>query len=260
MLSTRGSRRPDGRSAELVPHRMRSSAVLLLAICVVLGGCTLTASVATPSPPPAIAGGTLRVAIASGATSLDPWDEDASLVATRQIFETLAEVDPATSRIMPALASAWQMTNDGASWTFTLREGVRFHDGTPLDASSVVASFERGRTTAAYRSLFDDPSAIVSVQAVDSRTVRFDLRAPFGPFLAHLASPQAAIARGAAGTGPFAAAPAALAPDGTLTLRGNDSYWRRDAAGNQLPYLDGLVLRPGRDPTSRLAELRAGRG
>src|SRR5438034_2818739 len=115
MLSTRGSRRPDGRSAGLVPHRMRSSAVLLLAICVVLGGCTLNTSVATPSPTPAIAGGTLRVAIASEAASLDPWNDDASLVATRQIFETLVEVDPATSRITPALASGWQMTNDGRS-------------------------------------------------------------------------------------------------------------------------------------------------
>src|SRR5213076_2103561 len=108
------------------------------------------------------------------------------------------------------LASSWQMTNDGASWTFTLREGVYFCDGLPLDASSVIASFERGRTTRAYRALFDDPSAIQSIQAVDPRTVRFDLRAPFGPFLAHLAAPQTAIARGAAGTGPFAAPAGAL--------------------------------------------------
>src|SRR5436309_1409310 len=244
MLSTRGSRRPDGRSAGLVPHRMRSSAVLLLAICVVLGGCTLNRSVGTPSPPPAIAGGTLRVAIAAEAASLEPWNDDASLVATRQIFETLVEVDPATSRITPALASGWQMTNDGASWTFALRDGVRFHDGNALDAAAVVASFERGMTTrgSAYRALFADPAAILSVQAVDPRTVRFDLRAPFGPFLAHLAAPQTAIARGAAGTGPFAAPAGALALDGTLTLRRNDAYWGRDAAGKALA--DGPIPTP----------------
>src|SRR5205823_768961 len=186
----------------------------------------------------------------------------ASRMDTSQVFETLVEVDPATSRITPGLASSWQMTNDGASWTFTLREGVFFHDGLPLDASSVIASFERGRTTraSAYRMLFEDPSVIQSVQAVDPRTVRFDLRAPFGPFLAHLAAPQAAIARmNGAGTGPFTASASALAPDGTLTLGRNDLYWRRDAAGKQLPYLDGLVFRPVRDATSRLAELRAGR-
>jgi peptide/nickel transport system substrate-binding protein len=242
---------------------MRSSAAILVALCAVLGACSLDPSVPTPTPTPAIHGGTLRVAMPSVAASLDPWSDAASPVATRQVFETLVGVDPATSRITPALASSWQMTNDGATWTFTLRDGVRFHDGDALDAATVAASFDRGRTTrasaSAYRALFGDPSMIQSVQAVDPRTVRFDLGAPFGPFLAHLGAPQAAIARGSAGTGPFAAPAGALAPDGALTLRRNDAYWGRDAAGRQLPYLDGLVLRPVPDATSRLAELRAGR-
>ena len=238
---------------------MRSSLVRLIAASLVVGACTLNTSVPTPTPTPAIVGGTLRVAIASGLASLDPWSDDTSLVATRQIFETLVAVDPAT-RITPALASSWQMANDGSSWTFTLRDGVRFHDGGALDAQSVVASFERGKTARAYRALFGDPSSIQSIEAVDPRTVRFELRAPFGPFLAHLGAPQSAIASaGGAGTGPFAAPAGAPAPDGTLTLRRNDSYWGRDAAGKQLPYLDGLVLRPVRDAASRLAELRAGR-
>ena len=236
-----------------------------LALALLFGvACQVPSGVsATPAPTGAQQGGILRVALPAEVTAFDPWNADpASLMATRQIFETLVEVDPATSRITPGLASSWQMTNDGASWTFTLREGVLFHDGAPLDASSVIASFERGRTARAssYLTLFDDPSAIKSVQAVDPRTVRFDLRAPFGAFLAHLASPQAAIVRAnGAGTGPFTAAASALAPDGTLTLGRNDFYWRRDSSGKQLPYLDGLVLRPVRDATSRLAELRAGR-
>jgi peptide/nickel transport system substrate-binding protein len=165
-----------------------------LALALLFGvACQVPPATATPAPTGAQIGGTLRVALPAEVTSFDTWNGDpASLIASRQMFETLVEVDPATSRIMPALASSWQMTNDGASWTFTLREGVRFHDGTPLDATAVVASFERGRASRvpAYRALFDDPSAIVSVQAVDPRTVRFDLRAPFGPFLAHLGSPQ----------------------------------------------------------------------
>jgi ABC-type transport system substrate-binding protein len=236
----------------------------VLALALVFGvACQVPPASATPAPTGAQQGGTLRIALPAEVTGFDPWTADpASLMATRQIFETLVEVDPVTSRITPALASSWQMTNDGASWTFTLRAGVVFGDGVPLDASSVVASFERGRTTRApaYRSLFDDPSAIVSIVAIDPRTVRFDLRAPFGPFLAHLAAPHAAIARAnGAGTGPFSASSGALAPDGTLTLGRNDFYWRRDSSGKLLPYLDGLVFRPVRDATSRLAELRAGR-
>ena len=117
---------------------MRSSA-LLIAILMVIGACTLAPSNATPTPTPATTGGTLRLAIAAEATALDPWADEASLIATRQIFETLVDVDPATSRIGPRLASSWVMANDGASWTFTLREGVLFHDGSALDASAVVA-------------------------------------------------------------------------------------------------------------------------
>ena len=239
---------------------MRRAPIIALALLFGVA-CQVPPASATPAPTGAQQGGTLRVALPAEVTSFDTWSADAaSLMATRQIFETLVEVDPATSRISPGRAASWIMTNDGASWTFTLREGVRFHDGVPLDASSVVASFERGRTTRAYQTLFDDPSAIQTIKALDPRTVRFDLRAPFGPFLAHLAAPQAALARASAvGTGPFTASASALAPDGTLTLGRNDAYWRRDPSGKQLPYLDGLIFRPVRDPTSRLAELRAGR-
>lgn len=239
---------------------MRSSPALLIAFSLVLGACTLTTSPPAATQTPATTGGTLRVAIPSEVTALDPWADGSSPVATRQVFETLVAIDPQTGVVVPALATSWQVGNEGASWTFTLRDGVRFHDGGALDAASVAASFARGKATRAYRALFDEPSAILSIEAIDPRTVRFALRAPFGPFLAHLAAPQAAIAQSSGvGTGPFAASASALAPDGTLTLRRNESYWRRDAAGKQLPYLDGLVLRPVRDATSRLAELRAGR-
>jgi peptide/nickel transport system substrate-binding protein len=237
--------------------RALASAALLLALL----SCQRVPVTATPAPSGVQTGGTLRVAIPGEVTTLDPWTADApTLVALRQIFETLVAVDPATGAVVPGLAASWQSVNNGASWTFTLREGVRFHDGSALDAAAVVASLERGRGTRSYRLLFDEPPMLERAQALDARTVRIDLRAPFGPFLAHLAAPQAAIAKGSAGTGPFAAAPGAPAPDGTLTLRrGDPPYWRKDAAGKTLPYLDGLVLRPVRDAASRLAELRAGR-
>jgi peptide/nickel transport system substrate-binding protein len=247
---------------------LRAAFVLLLAACQALP------AIGTPAPSAARAGGTLRVALPAEITSLDPWNADAaSLVAVRQMYETLVIVDPATGSLAPGLASSWQMTNDGATWTFVLRQGVRFHDGTPFDAGAVAASFERARNTkdsrrggdsyASYRALFggfDDASAIARVQPIDAATLRIDLRAPYGPFLAHLAAPQTAIAHGTAGTGPFRAAADALAPDGTLTLTRNDAYWRRDPAGGAaLPYLEGLILRPVRDAGSRLVELRSGR-
>ena len=229
-----------------------------VALALLLASCAV-APLSTPAPSSVQTGGSLRVAVGAEITSLDPWTADAaSLVATRQIFETLVGLD-AGGVITAGLASAWQLANDGATWTLTLRDGIHFHDGSPLDAATVVASFERGRGSRSYAMLFDDPPQIVRVSAVDARTVRFDLRTAFGPFLAHLAGPQTAIARGTAGTGPFLAKPDALAPDGTLTLQRNDAYRQKSAAGPAMPYLAGLVLRPVRDPASRLAELRAGR-
>ena len=252
---------------------MRRNSPLAIVVAFALTSCAVAPSRASPAPSAALPGGTLRVAIPAEVTTLDPWNADAaSLVATHQIYETLVTIDPVSGALEAGLASSWQPANDGASWTFTLRDGIRFHDGAPLDAAAVVASFERARSTrapgrgagpyASYRALFggfDEASMIARVQPVDARTVRFELRPPIGPFLAHLAAPQAAIARGDAGTGPFLAASDALAPDGTLTLRRSDSYWRRDGSGNPLPYLDGLVLRPVRDAAARLAELRGGR-
>ena len=230
-----------------------------LALAVVLLAACAVAPAATPQPTAVQTGGTLRVAVAAEITSLDPWTADAaSLVATRQIFETLVGTD-ASGAIIPGLAATWQMANDGATWTFTLRDGISFHDGAPLDATAIAASFERGRGSRSYAMLFDEPSELARVVALDARTVRFELRAPFGPFLAHLGAPQTAIAHGTAGSGPFVAASDALAPDGTLTLRRNDAYRRKGQSGAAEPYLSGLVLRPVRDAASRLAELKSGR-
>ena len=188
---------------------MRRIAALLIA-SVVLAGCR--PGMTAPSPSPASLGGVLRVAIPGEVTTLDPWNADAAaLVATRQVFETLVAFAPGGYQLVPGLAEAWQSSPDGLRWTFTLRVGVRFHDGAPLDAASVVASFERARSTrdarrgpgafVSYRALFggfDDDSVIARVDAVDARTVRFELRTGYGPFLAHLAMPPAAVARGTA--------------------------------------------------------------
>jgi len=237
---------------------MRVTPALLLALLML--SCVAAPTAATPAPSVVAAGGTLRVAIPAEVTSLDPWDADAaSSVATRQMFETLVSIDPASGTFGPGLASSWQMANDGQSWSFAIRGGIRFSDGTPLDAAAVVASFQRGVGTRAYRAMFDEPSLIARVVALGESTVRFDLRTPFGPFLAHLAAPAAAVAHGDSGTGPFVAGPTALAPDGSLSLRRNEAYWQRTPTGRTLPYLDAVVLRPVRDAAARFAEVRAGR-
>src|SRR3954451_18898100 len=87
--------------------------------------------------------GALVVAQATGAIALDPVrvTDNESIEAGTLLFEGLVHWKPGTTDNMPGLADAWQVSKDGRAWTFTLRAGVTFHDGTPLDAAAVVFSF-----------------------------------------------------------------------------------------------------------------------
>src|SRR5947209_4393599 len=115
---------------------MRAAPALVIALTLI--GCSAGPIVPTPIPSVVVAGGTLRVAIPAEVTAIDPWNADAaSLVATRQIYEGLVTVNPTSGSFGGGLASTWQMANDGQTWTFTLRGGISFADGTPLEGASV---------------------------------------------------------------------------------------------------------------------------
>ena len=90
-------------------------------------------------------GDTLRVALAREPLSLDPGDvaDPASLIVLRQIFDTLTQFKPGSAEIEPGVATAWEANADATEWTFTLRSGVQFHDGTPLTAEAVKFNFDR---------------------------------------------------------------------------------------------------------------------
>src|SRR5919201_3753814 len=133
-----------------------------------------------------IAGGVLSVAQASDITSLDPWtaSDPATLTVVRQIYEPLVDLEPGGFRVVPKLAERWLASADGRIWTFQLRQGVRFHDGTELDAAAVAFNFERARAFAR----FGVGSLIASIETPSASTIVFTLRAPYAPFLASLAT------------------------------------------------------------------------
>src|SRR5439155_17769139 len=144
-----------------------------------------------------------------------------------QIFEGL--VSPGPNGPVAALATKWLVGADGRSWTFTLRDGVSFHDGTLVDGPAVAKSLNR-----------DADPLIAKAEAPDGRTVVLTTRVPYGPFLSALAtSPYFVVspASRTSGTGPFRV-PAGGADVRPLVVERNDRYRRARAAGPKLPYLD----------------------
>lgn len=102
------------------------------------------------------------------------------------VFEGLTRFGPDGS-VQPGLAASWTISDDGLSYTFQLREGVAFHDGTTFEASDVVFSLDRARaedSTNAQKALF---AGIEDVEALGDSSVRIDLAAPQGNFLFNLA-------------------------------------------------------------------------
>ena len=101
---------------------------------------------AIPAQPAAPAVTDFAVGVYTDVISLDPalagWDRT-SLVVVSQIYDTLTAYHAGGSLPEPSLALSWTVSTDGITWTFHLREGVSFHDGTPLDAEAVVFNFER---------------------------------------------------------------------------------------------------------------------
>ena len=186
--------------------------VILLAL--LLAGCAAPANpeIAAPSP----AGAVERVArtLAAPGTLADLDPSSACVVEYQvlmNVYDTLTVYTPPGSAeaVRPGLATAWESSPDGLTWTFHLREGVTFRDGAPADAAAVKFSIERNReksTCAAY--IYD---ALDAIATPDAQTVLFTLRYP-APLDLILASGIAA----------FIMSPAAAEQDGAWFNAGND--------------------------------------
>ena len=210
-------------------------------------------------------GGTLRVGTSVEPPTLDP-QRDAGGPASQiqeNIFETLVAFDNEMN-LVPALAEEWEVSDDGLTYTFALRQGVRFHDGTPFDAEAVRFTFERalGRVdeqASRYETLM---TQLDEVEVVDQHTVAFHLSGTYAPFLNNMAhmghailSPDAVqgdgdFGRQPVGTGPFRFG--SWRSGQQIELVRNDDYWREPAR------LDGVVMRFIPDASTRLVSLEAG--
>jgi peptide/nickel transport system substrate-binding protein len=208
----------------------------------------------------AVAGGTLKAALTGEPDSLDPAKSQIYTGAQvyDNIFSKLVDLDE-TGQPYGVLATKWTQV-DPKTWTFDLRDGVKFHNGEPFTATDVKYTFERilaAKTASGYAPLYDVIKSVV----VDSSTkVTFKLKTPFGPFLTNLANngeivnKTAIEAKGSArkpvGTGPFKFVE--WVQGDHVTLQKNPDYFE---AGK--PHLDGIVFRFAQVDQSRIDGLRS---
>ena len=174
------------------------------------------------------------------------------------LFEGLTRINQ-NAEVLPALAESWNISSDGLTYTFNLRSGVSFHDGSAFDSSDVVFSLNRARSensTNAQKALF---AAIAGVNAQGSNTVVVTLNTPTGNFLFNMGWGDAVIVDSASansnkskpvGTGPFIFK--RWVKGDRIELGQNKNYW------GETPALKSATFKIIPDPAAAVAALMAG--
>jgi dipeptide transport system substrate-binding protein len=208
-----------------------------------------------------------------------------SFDAAYPVFNRLVEFEPGTTKVIPGLAEKWDVSDDGLTYTFHLRKGVKFHSNKTFkptrefNADDVIATFNRmwkaddpySKVSGGAYDYFNDmgmPDLLKSIDKVDDHTVKFTLNKPEAPFIANMAMDFAAIHskeymdammkagtpeqvdQAPIGTGPFRLVD--YQKDAVIRYEANPSYFR----GKQ--KLDKLVFAITPDATARIAKLQAG--
>lgn len=242
------------------------------------GGDAGAAPAGDAAAAPSDSGGTLIVGRGGDSVGLDSGTqtdgESARVIST--IVDGLVALEGTSTKPIPWLAESWE-TEDSQTWTFHLRQGVKFHDGTPFNAEAVKWNMDRwrdaenewrfGRTFEYYDIEFGTDLAIEEVNVVDEYTVELKLSAPSGVLLAKLAehfvfgmnSPTAVQEQGdkygtpagtVVGTGRFKFVE--WVPDDHITVERNEEWW------GGAPKLERIIFRSIPDNSARFAELQAG--
>lgn len=271
---------PRARGVRLSRRRLLKAAGSAAAAASALGGAAARyphAGFAADAPKP---GGTLIYAMESEADVLDTQEAGGWVTwrINRHIYEPLiaqdlTRTDVAQPPLVPGLATSWETSPDGLAYTFKLREGVKFHDGTPWDADAAKFNIDRMTdknfqyySARAAGFTYFQWQATKEVQIVDPMTIRVVQNRPFGEFLnqqvqgtggPYMVSPTAIKTYGndkipehPIGTGPYKFKE--RVPNEKITLERNPDYW-----GAQ-PYLDEIIWRPMPEPAARVNALKSG--
>ena len=244
--------------------RNRAAWLLILAVMLFVGGALAPATAQAP--------GTLVVGLVAEPVNLDPaqvTDLNSNRVG-RRVVETLVTFPDESTQVVAGLAESWTVSRDGLKYTFKLRPGIKFHDGTPFDAEAVKFSIERQIIPEhPANKLGKYPFAnyffgnVKAVEVVDPLTVEFMLKEPRASFLAVLTAGAASIVSPTAvkkfgqdyplqpvGTGPFRYV--SWDRGQKVVLEKNPSYWRYPVK------VDRVIYRPIVEDQARLTELLTG--
>jgi peptide/nickel transport system substrate-binding protein len=207
-------------------------------------------------------GGELIVGNNADAKTLDP-HLSSDLYSSRvfeQVFETLVAID-FEGNYVGVLAESWEVSDDGTVWTFMIRDGVKFHDGTEMTVEDVKFSLERVADPETKSPHRPDFAVIDKVNTPDEKTVEVVLKEPSGVFMNALLSgqvvPKAKVEElgedfntNPVGTGPFEFVE--WIPDDHITVKAFEDYWDGRA------HLDKITFRPIPEASTRLVELETG--
>src|SRR3990170_4355292 len=194
----------------------------------------------------------LRIAVGTDAETFDPhnYRSGYDLLLHDLITDTLVGADK-NMKPVPRLAVSWQQTNN-VTWRFRLRQGVKFHDGTPFNAQAVKVNFERNAKALKGSRFYGE---IREIRVIDPATVEFVLRRPFAPFFLNLTMPVGGLispeqlakgidpTRTLIGTGPFKLGE--WVPNDRIVLVRNPDYWGKPAK------LERIVFRRIREESTR---------
>ncbi|BDB65024.1 nickel ABC transporter, nickel/metallophore periplasmic binding protein [Helicobacter cinaedi] len=213
---------------------------------------------------------TLIMAVSSNIGVMNPQGyQGNAMFAQNSIYESLVSVDK-NGRIIPHLATSWQISKDGLSYTFILRKGVKFSNGEAFNADAVLINFNSVLKNKVRHSWSGLVSHIESVKKLDDYSIKLTLKAPYSPTLNELAvvRPFRFLAPSAfpkdldlikynpkpIGTGAYMLVDSKLGISDTLQK--NPHYW--DAERYNGIYYDEIVLKVIFDPNAKLAALKSG--
>jgi len=216
-------------------------------------------------------GGTLTYGIE--ADTSNPWEPQKVLCAIscsqilRSIYDPIAEIGQDGS-VQPVLAETIEHNDDYTVWTVKVREGITFHDGSPLTAEDLKVNSDRVSTSPTLALATKD---LESTEVVDEYTIQYNLKRPWSAFDYVLTTQVGFVASGdwleatAAGTaqsdepvGTGAFVFESYEPGGSFVATRNPDYWRTDAEGRELPYLDKVEFKIFEDVQSRTSALTSG--